>query len=76
MSDVFKMRFEDDEVERYSIYKGDLIICEGGEPGRCAVLQSEVLYFRKSFAQGKSYRCSARIFVLCNMIILVSLVNA
>ncbi len=31
------MRIEDHEVERYRLIKGDLVICEGGEPGRCAV---------------------------------------
>lgn len=28
---------EEHEVHRYGIKTGDLIICEGGEPGRCAV---------------------------------------
>nr|WP_321483125.1 restriction endonuclease subunit S [uncultured Cohaesibacter sp.] len=28
---------EDHEVERYGVRAGDLVICEGGEPGRCAV---------------------------------------
>jgi len=31
------MGFKPDEIERYSITTGDLVICEGGEPGRCAV---------------------------------------
>jgi len=31
------MRFEVHEEERYSIRDGDLIVCEGGEPGRCAI---------------------------------------
>lgn len=36
--DHLKMiKVEEDEVERYSLEKGDLVICEGGEPGRCAV---------------------------------------
>ena len=30
LSDVLDMRFEDDELERYSIRHGDLVICEGG----------------------------------------------
>ena len=29
------------EVERYSIRPGDLLVCEGGEVGRCAVWQGE-----------------------------------
>lgn len=37
LSDVQEMPFEDDEVERYSVRSGDVVICEGGEPGRCAV---------------------------------------
>ena len=31
------MKIEDNEIQRYSLVKGDLVICEGGEPGRCAV---------------------------------------
>ncbi|MFN5168162.1 MAG: restriction endonuclease subunit S [Cyclobacteriaceae bacterium] len=36
------MRFEPHEEERYGIKNGDLIVCEGGEPGRCAIWRSEV----------------------------------
>jgi type I restriction enzyme S subunit len=31
------MRFEKSERDRYGLQFGDLIICEGGEPGRCAI---------------------------------------
>ena len=49
LSDVLDMRFEDDELERYSIRHGDLVICEGGEAGRCAVWQSEeVVFYQKA----------------------------
>ena len=30
-------RFEDSELERYTIRKGDLLICEGGDIGRAAI---------------------------------------
>ena len=36
------MRFEEDEDERYGIKYGDLIICEGGEPGRCAIWKEQL----------------------------------
>ncbi len=36
-SDLSTMCFEDDELERYGIRDGDLLVCEGGEPGRAAV---------------------------------------
>lgn len=41
LEDLKTMRFTPDENERYSIEKGDLVICEGGEPGRAAVWESE-----------------------------------
>ncbi len=40
-SDVLKMYFEDDEYERYAVKKGDVLICEGGEPGRAAVWEKD-----------------------------------
>ena len=36
------MRFEEEEEERYGIRYGDLIICEGGEPGRCAIWKEQL----------------------------------
>ena len=35
------MKIEDSEVSRYSLQHNDLVVCEGGEPGRCAVWQGE-----------------------------------
>ena len=49
LSDTLEMRFEDNELERYSICYGDLVMCEGGEPGRCAVWKSEeVVFYQKA----------------------------
>ena len=49
LSDVQEMRIADDEVERYSIRKGDLVVCEGGEPGRCAIwCDGETVCFQKA----------------------------
>jgi predicted GIY-YIG superfamily endonuclease len=36
-SDVAEMRVTDEEYEDVSVREHDLVICEGGEPGRCAV---------------------------------------
>lgn len=41
LSDLREMRFEEEEEERYGVKKGDLIMCEGGEPGRCALWMRE-----------------------------------
>ncbi len=40
MSDVFEMNFETDELERFSVRFGDVLVCEGGEPARAAVWRS------------------------------------
>lgn len=43
------MRIEKSEQERYQVIKNDLIICEGGEPGRCAVWTSnDTIYIQKA----------------------------
>jgi type I restriction enzyme, S subunit len=49
LSDLLKMRIDEDEIEKYSIHKGDLVICEGGEPGRCAVwMEDEPIFYQKA----------------------------
>ncbi len=42
LTDLSQMKFEESESERYGIKSGDLIVCEGGEPGRCAVWKEEI----------------------------------
>lgn len=49
LSDLLQMPFEEDEDERYSIRYGDLVVCEGGEPGRCAIWNNqESIKFQKA----------------------------
>jgi len=36
-SDLPEMYFDDDELEKYELTAGDVVVCEGGEPGRSAV---------------------------------------
>jgi type I restriction enzyme S subunit len=42
LSDLREMRFESHEGERYGLRAGDIVMCEGGEPGRCALWKDEV----------------------------------
>lgn len=37
LTDLAEMRFETHEQARYGLAPGDLVVCEGGEPGRCAI---------------------------------------
>jgi hypothetical protein len=40
--DVSEMFFKDDELERYNLEAGDVLVCEGGEPGRASVWHGEI----------------------------------
>lgn len=45
--DCLEMFFEDDEIERFAVRSGDVLVCEGGEPGRAAVWEGneeEMMY--------------------------------
>ena len=42
LDDLPLMRFEEKEQERYGLKYGDIVMCEGGEPGRCAIWRNEV----------------------------------
>jgi len=50
LSEVFEMDFDADDRERFIIRNGDLLICEGGEPGRCAIWRGEIAecYYQKA----------------------------
>lgn len=49
LSDLLEMCFEDLAEDRFLIQKGDIVMCEGGEPGRCAVWISDVpIHFQKA----------------------------
>ena len=50
LSDVLEMRFEDAELSKFSLQMGDVLICEGGEPGRAAVWdeREDDIYFQKA----------------------------
>ena len=37
LDNLKKMRFAETEMKRFSLKEKDLVICEGGEPGRCAI---------------------------------------
>lgn len=42
LSDLREMRFEPHEYDRYGLRCGDIVMCEGGEPGRCAIWRDQV----------------------------------
>ena len=50
LSDLLEMRFEDSELPEFALRFGDVMICEGGEPGRAAVWDAREtdIYFQKA----------------------------
>lgn len=49
LSDMSEMRFLPDEEAKYTAVKGDVLICEGGYPGRAAIWdKDEPVYFQKA----------------------------
>ncbi len=50
LSNLLEMRFEDSELPEFALRFGDVLICEGGEPGRAAVWDTREtdIYFQKA----------------------------
>lgn len=58
LSDLKETLFDEKDIGKFSLSKGDLLMCEGGEPGRCAVweeVDSDIKY-QKAIHR---IRCSA-----------------
>ena len=49
LTDLLEMKIKDEELDRCSAKKGDLLICEGGYPGRSAIWNEDYnIYFQKA----------------------------
>lgn len=42
LSDLREMRFQETELDRFGLKYGDIVMCEGGEPGRCAIWKEQL----------------------------------
>ena len=42
LANLREMRFEPRDLDRYGLQYGDIVMCEGGEPGRCAIWKDQV----------------------------------
>lgn len=56
---VREMRFEHDEMEQYGLTYGDIVMCEGGEPGRCALWKEAVpgMMIQKALHRIRPHEC-------------------
>jgi type I restriction enzyme, S subunit len=50
LTDIAQMAFSEKEKAKFELRSGDLLVCEGGEPGRCAVWtgQAAECYYQKA----------------------------
>ncbi len=55
LSEVFEMDFDVDARKVFRLKAGDLLICEGGEPGRAAIWSDEIAecYYQKALHRGR-----------------------
>mgnify|MGYP001764872075 CR=1 FL=1 len=55
LADVFEMDFDEEDRRALRLRPGDLLICEGGEPGRAAVWQGQLeeCYFQKALHRAR-----------------------
>ena len=58
LSDVFEMDFDTDAQNIFRLHEGDLLICEGGEPGRCAIWHGEIneCYYQKALHRARPHK--------------------
>lgn len=45
LSKIKQFRLEEDELQRYLVRKGDLLVCEGGDVGRAAIWNSDSEFY-------------------------------
>lgn len=59
LTSLREMRFEAHEKERFGLRTGDIVMCEGGEPGRCALWKDEApgMMFQKALHRIRPHSC-------------------
>ncbi len=50
LSGLREMRYQEEELETFGLRYGDIVMCEGGEPGRCAIWKDQLpgMMFQKA----------------------------
>ena len=70
LTDLNEMRFEPDEIERYCVNKGDLLICEGGDVGRCCVWEDKPFLYQNALHRVRFYsNCNPYFFMYVLMLL-------
>ena len=69
LDDLREMRFEEHEIEKYGLRDGDIVMCEGGEPGRCALWKEQLpgMILQKALHRIRPYACMSNQFLYYNL---------
>ncbi len=59
LQNLREMRFEERELDHYGLRQGDIVMCEGGEPGRCAIWKESMpgMMIQKALHRIRAYDC-------------------
>lgn len=70
LENLREMRFERDEFERYGVKAGDILMCEGGEPGRCAIWKGQVqdMMIQKALHRIRAKECMDSHFLFYSLL--------
>lgn len=65
LKDLREMRFEHHELDRFGLKYGDIVMCEGGEPGRCAIWKEQMpgMMFQKALHRIRPRECLNKEFL-------------
>ena len=60
-ADLAQMDFSEEERRKFELRFGDLLVCEGGEPGRCAVWRNQIAdcYYQKALHRVRPHQGKA-----------------
>lgn len=69
-NDLREMRFEDHELDTFGLRYGDIVMCEGGEPGRCAIWKDQRpgMMIQKAIHRIRPHACLDNEFLYYNFL--------
>ena len=69
LDDLREMRFEEHESEKFGLRHGDIVMCEGGEPGRCALWKEQMpgMTIQKALHRIRAHGCMDSQFLYYNL---------
>ncbi|MDO5758031.1 MAG: restriction endonuclease subunit S [Rhodobacterales bacterium] len=69
LTELREMRFEERELERFSVKNGDIVMCEGGEPGRCAIWREQLpkMMYQKALHRIRPHEGMNEVFLYYNL---------